>query len=123
MSYNSLKSMSVSELTQRFTEIALAQDQALLRDEVGKFNQLFDRMVAVEEELKERPEDERRALIGLYNRPDLQVRLNAAKATLAIDPSAARKILEAIEATGWQPQAGDAGMCLWALERGIFSPT
>jgi hypothetical protein len=63
------------------------------------------------------------ALMDLYGHPNMQVRLKAAKNTLAVAPQAAREQLEAIVASDWQPYAGDAGMCLWALDEGIFKPT
>jgi hypothetical protein len=52
----------------------------------------------------------------------MQVRLKAAYATLAVSPVAARAQLEAIAASGWQPQAGDAGMSILNLDRGIYKP-
>lgn len=52
--------------------------------------------------------------------PDMQVRLNAAKATLAVAPKAARQKLEDIAGSGW-PLAGDAGMSLWNLDRGVLN--
>jgi hypothetical protein len=53
---------------------------------------------------------------------DCQTRLNAAKATLSLAPKAARQQIEHIAASGHFPQAGDAGMCLWTLDQGIFNP-
>ncbi len=53
----------------------------------------------------------------------MQVRVNAAKATLAVAPQQARQMLQAIADSQWQPQAGDAGMCLWNLDRGVFVPS
>ncbi len=74
-------------------------------------------------ELKARPGDARHALVSLYQHPNLQVVLNAAKATLAVAPDAARRMIEAIAESKAYPQAGDAGMCLDNLDRGIFKPT
>jgi len=80
-------------------------------------------MEAVEEELKMREGDQRQALLQLYHHANTQVRLAAAKATLAVAPEAARRTIEAIAASRDYPQAGDAGMTLDSLERGIFKPT
>jgi hypothetical protein len=80
-------------------------------------------MQAISQELKGRSEDQRRALLSLYHHPNMQVRVKAAKATLAVAPRDARKALEEIKASGWQPQALEAGMSLWNLDRGIFKPT
>ncbi|MET0705817.1 MAG: DUF2019 domain-containing protein, partial [Tardiphaga sp.] len=46
----------------------------------------------------------------------------AAKLTLAVAPVEARAQLQAIADSKWFPQAGDAGMSLWNLERGVFKP-
>jgi len=113
---------NVAELVDRFAAICVEQNKALSEDEIGKFNRLYDQMVAVRDELKSRPGDQRRALLALFNHPDLQVRLQSAKATLAVEPQAARQMLERIQEWQRQPQAGDAGMCLWNLDRGVFVP-
>jgi hypothetical protein len=117
-----LTDLTVEELVERFTVIGVEQNKALLSDEIAKFNRLFDQMIAVESELKKRNGDQRRRLLLLFDHPDMQVRLNAAKATLAVAPHAARQMLERIKAWRRQPQAGDAGMCLINLDRGIFVP-
>jgi predicted transcriptional regulator len=114
--------MTVEQLVERFAEICVEQDQAILRDETTKFNRLYDLMRAVREELKSRPGDQRRALLALYQHQNAQVRLAAAKSTLAVAPAAAREMLQTIADSGEFPQAGDAGMCLVNLERGIFKP-
>ena len=54
--------------------------------------------------------------------PNMQVRLNAAKATLAVAPQAARQAVEAIAASTWPPQCYAARMCLAALDEGVFKP-
>jgi hypothetical protein len=77
---------------------------------------------SVESELKSRPADERSAPLPLFDYKNMQVRVKAAKATLAIAPEAARAQLEAISASGWQPQALEAGMSLWSLDDGVYKP-
>lgn len=77
----------------------------------------------VANELKRREGDERSALLRLFGHPNMQVRLQAAKKTLAVAPVEARAQLEAIAASKWFPQAGDAGMSLWNLDNGVFKPT
>jgi ParB-like chromosome segregation protein Spo0J len=118
-----LSKMSVEQLLARFADIGVAQDEALLGNEIGRFNRLFQGMQDIVQELKTRPGDQRRALLSLYTHPNMQVRLKAAKNTLAVAPTEARKLLEVISASEWQPQAGDAGMSLWNLDRGVFKPT
>ena len=118
-----LQHMTVDQLVERFTAIALAQDEALLGNEYAEFNRLFEKMEAVGQELKAREADQRRALLRLYEHPNAQVRLKAVKATLAVAPEAARRMLEAIAGSREYPQAGEAGMSLYNLDRGIFKPT
>jgi len=115
--------LTVNQLVERYIAISVNQDKALLRREHAKFNKLFDEKKAIERELKSRNGDQRQALLSLYNHPNAQVRLNAVKATLAVAPEVALRTLHAIADSREYPQAGDAGMTLDALERGIFKPT
>lgn len=114
--------MTTKDLVDRFAQIGRAQDQALLGGQIAKFNRLYDQMAEISKELKGRPGDERRALMTLYDFPNMQVRLKAAIHTLAVAPIEARGQLEAIVESKWFPQAADAGMSLWNLDRGIFKP-
>jgi cytochrome c oxidase assembly protein Cox11 len=123
MKRDDLQDMTVEQLVQQFAAIGLDQDAAIRKDNNAKFTRLFWQMEAVEEELKRRNGDERRALMQLYHHTNTQVRLAAAKATLAVAPEAARSTIETIAASRDYPQAGDAGMTLDCLDRGIFKPT
>jgi hypothetical protein len=118
-----LSAMTSEQLVQLFADLAVQQDAALLYRAQREVNRLYDKIERVKTELKSRPGDQRSALLALYNHKNMQVRVKAAKATLAIAPDAARALLEAIKASGWQPQALDAGMCLWNLETGVFKPS
>ncbi len=118
-----IQGLGTEELVNLFAKIAIQQDDALLGNEIGRFNRLFDQMAAVKNELKARPGDQRRLLCSLYDHPNAQVRLKAAVATLAVEPIAARSVLEAIASSRKFPQAGDAGMTLDGLDNGEFVPT
>lgn len=115
--------MSVDALIDRFAQIAVEQDTALLGGQIAKFNRLYDRMTEVREELKWREGDQRRALLRLFDHPNMQVRLQAARSALAVAPVEAWSQIEAIARSKWFPQAGDAGMCLSLLDDGTFKPT
>ena len=115
--------MTANQLVERFVEIAMAQEKALLMDETATFNRLFDQMQDVVRELQAREGDQRQALLTLYDHPNLQVRLKAVKNSLALAPQSGRRVLEAIANSQEYPQAGEAGMSLWNLDRGIFKPT
>jgi uncharacterized protein DUF2019 len=122
MNTDIFKDKSVGELVQGFAELCVAQDQALLYSDIPKLNRLIEQMRTVENELKIRPGDQRRALMDLYDHENAQVRLQAGQATLAVARETARKQIETIANGRKFPQAGDAGMVLDALDRGIFKP-
>src|SRR5215208_1928281 len=123
MSRTNLQAMTTEQLVQQFADIALQQDAELSANDVAAVNRLFDQLERVERELKTRAGDQRRALLPLYDHPNAQVRLKAVVATLAVAPQAAQRMLEIIANSNEYPQAGDAGMTIWALENGIFKPT
>lgn len=114
---------TVAELVARFTALGLDQYQARMRNEQKRLNHAVLQMFDVAKELKNRQGDQRSALLPLYRHPNLQVRLMAAKLTLAVAPQAAREMLQAIADSKDYPQAMDAGMSLWALEKGLSKPT
>jgi hypothetical protein len=123
MKNESLQTASVSDLTERFLVSALAQFEAELKSNIRKQNKCVEEQMAIAAELKSRPGDQRSALFALYEHSNVQVRLNAARLTFAVAPKAARDIVQAIVDSRRQPQAMDAGMCLKALDQGIFKPT
>lgn len=117
-----LSNLSVEQLVNLFVELSVEQDMALLSNAQAKVNRLYWKINAINNELKSRPGDQRLALLPLYDHKNMQVRLKAVYATMALVPKAARSRLEAIAASGWMPQAGDAGMSLINLDRGIYKP-
>ncbi|MGP0057847.1 MAG: DUF2019 domain-containing protein [Beijerinckiaceae bacterium] len=122
MSGTKLDRLTIDQLVDRFAEIGGAQDEALFNDQYAKFNRLFDKMKAVDDELRRRGRDARLALQKLYGHPNLQVRLQAAKWTLGVAPVEARRVIQQIYDWKLYPQAGDAGMCLSNLDDGTFKP-
>lgn len=118
-----LETAATNQLVERFAAICLDQAQALLYSDIAKFNRLYESMVQVREELKRRPGDERRALKALYDHENAQVRLQAARASFAVAPEAARTVIESIANSRTHPQAFDAGMTISNLESGVFKPT
>ena len=118
-----LKSATVDQLVARFVEIAVAHGQALFGGDVSEANRLYDPLQAVVSALKSRDGDQRRALVPLFQHPDFHVRVKAAKATFALEPQAARAVLEAVAAAKVPVDSGEAGMCLWNLDRGVYKPS
>jgi cytochrome c oxidase assembly protein Cox11 len=118
-----LKKLSTTELAQVFAGFAIQQYDHMLVCEVKQVNRLYHKMKAVEMELKSRPGDQRSVLMALYDHSNPNVRVKAAKATLAIAPTAARQVLETVCATCYGPEILEAGMSLTNLDRGIYKPT
>jgi hypothetical protein len=118
-----LTDMSNAALVQRFAEICVAQDEASDVGDLSKFRKLYKQESEINAELKSRGTDARLGLLRLYEHSNMQVRLEAAKATLAVAPDEARRMIEAIAGGHKMPQAGEAGMTLWNLDRGVFKPT
>jgi len=65
-----LNGMTVPQLVERFTALALGQVKAELHGETGKYNRLFRELAAIEQELKARNGDQRIALVPLFEHPN-----------------------------------------------------
>jgi Domain of unknown function (DUF2019) len=118
-----LKKLSTSELAARFRDYALQQEGAQLDGDTGKYRGLYQKMESIDAELRARGQDARRALLPLLNEQNMRVRYEAAVRLLAIVPDRARAVLEEIAKSQVMPEAGDAGMMLLNLQKGIFKPT
>jgi hypothetical protein len=118
----SLQDMSVDQLVDRFAALALEQDQAMLEENIKRVNQLFDALEDVEGALKQREGDQRRALLRLYSHKNPQVRVKAVKATLAVEPTTARRMLQAIADSREYPQSAEAASSIRYLNKGIYKP-
>jgi len=113
-----LKSLTVPQLVERFSALALGQFQAELFGKVRIYNRLYDDIVAVKDELKSRAGDQRSALVSVYTHANPQVRLLAAQWSLAVERGAARQVLQDISDRNIYPQAAYARQSLEALDRG-----
>jgi Domain of unknown function (DUF2019) len=118
-----LQKVPLRKLYERFISAAFDQHKSLVTGDHAGYNRLFEEVVAIEEELKRRGEDARRALASLFDHPKAQVRLNAAIATLAVEPEAARQALQLISDRNEYPQAPYARDMLWALDKGTYKPS
>ncbi|MDP3318010.1 MAG: DUF2019 domain-containing protein [Bosea sp. (in: a-proteobacteria)] len=123
MSRINLKPLSTNDLLLLFEKLCVEQYDALDRQEYAAFNRRYDRIQAIEDELKSRPGDQRRILMKLFGHPNMQVRLTAARANLAVDYPAARSEIQDIADSKWGPQCLDAGMTLINLDNGIYRPS
>lgn len=117
-----LSTIKTSELVSRFAKITLAQDDALLANDHRKYRRLFDAMMDVAAELRQRPGDQRRELARLFDHPNMQVRVKAAIHALAVLPEESRNQLQIIAEAHWFPQTADAIGMLRALDSGEYQP-
>jgi hypothetical protein len=92
-----LQRAALRQLYDRFIAAALEQHESMLYGDNDKYNRLYEEIIAIEKELKRRGQDEIRALASLFDHPSAQLRLNAAVATLALEPEAARQALQLTE--------------------------
>jgi hypothetical protein len=122
MSSFDFRHASSSALVDRYRQVGIAQHDAADNLENARYNRLFDEKVAIETELKSRPGDERRLVLQFYGHEVMQLRFNAARATLAVAPAEARAELERIRETKHYPQAAKAGLALEYLEEGRLVP-
>jgi hypothetical protein len=122
MNQADLAKLDVADLVQRYANLGVEDDKACMQDDTEWSTRVRRQMWAIQDELKSRPGDQRRALLALYDHPNMGVRLRAAKATLAVAPQQARTMIEWIASLNWPTHSGDAGMCLWALDKGISVP-
>jgi hypothetical protein len=114
MTRKALSALSIDELVAAFIDVALAMEKADKEWRTARYNKLFGDKLAIQNELKARPGDQRTALLALYAYPNMEVRYQAAQATSSVAQAAARQ-------SDW-PQAGPAGMALRAWDEGIWKP-
>jgi hypothetical protein len=117
-----LNKLSIDDLVGRFEKICLEQFEASMQFNSSRYNRAFDSMMAVSNELRSRPGDQRISLVSLYDHPNEQVRLKAAIHTLALVPREARGVMQKLIDDRIYPQAGDAGMLLDSLDEGRYVP-
>jgi len=116
-----LKSMSLDALLGRFEEICLVLDEVRhdpFEEGVEQGNICLEALWKVNDEIKSRGPDARRALLRFYNHPNYRVRLKAATHTYRVAQEPARRCLE--ELKKWQiPDVSlEAGMTLYAIDDG-----
>lgn len=118
-----LSVLSNDEIVRRFEQLCIEQYDAMDREELGRVNRLVWRIHALEMELKSRPGDQRRLLRRFFGHSNMQVRLSAAEANLAVDYLAARREIQDIANSKWEAQCLDAGMTLINLDNGVYRPS
>ncbi|WP_035715389.1 DUF2019 domain-containing protein [Azorhizobium doebereinerae] len=122
MAKRGFETCSTDELVALFVDLSLEMKRADDWLENGAYNRAHKKLRDVRAEMKTRPGDERHALLPLLAHPNIQVRLNAAFATLALSPDA-EAALRGIAPLGPGSQPFEARLMLEALEEGSYKPT
>ena len=103
MTEDEIRVAATEDLVVRFAELGVEQyqcgeDEAWCVDEIAndnpallRYNRLYQEMATISKELKARGPDARRQLIPLYDHPNVQVRLQAARFSYGVAREAARK--------------------------------
>lgn len=118
-----LKSMTIDQLIDLFAKNGIEQDRVIFKEQVAKYKKVFSQMAAMDAELRRRGTHARLVLTKLYEHPNMQVRLQAARLTIDISPDPARHVLEALARSGRMPRAADARGKLRDLDAGMFRPS
>lgn len=123
MSRVDLEVATIEELVAIFAAVAVNQNAALECSRNAEYNRLYRQMEKIEEQLKARGGDQRRALLPLYGHPNPTVRFKAAIATLAFAPREAREVLQLIKDRKEFPIAMNASQMLSAIDEGRYNPS
>jgi|WetSurMetagenome_2_1015567.scaffolds.fasta_scaffold1234643_1 hypothetical protein len=111
----SLAHLSTDELVDLFEQNAIEQDRVIFKEQISKYKEVFGESDAIYAEFQKRGHDALRALMRLYKSPNMQVRLQAARLTIAVAPAEAQSVLENIARFGHVPQSANARGKLEAL--------
>src|SRR5579875_3163997 len=80
-----LKKAELHELVSLFREYALKQQSVLLDSNTAAYNRLYEKMTAINDELKSRGMEARKSLLVLLDDENHRVRYAAAVKSLAVD--------------------------------------
>ncbi|WP_332119352.1 DUF2019 domain-containing protein [Azorhizobium caulinodans] len=119
---NKFTNYKTEDLVLYFVDRSMEMKRADDNMDDNAYNTADKKVRDIESELKQRPGDGRHALLPLLAHPNIQVRLNAALATLALSPEA-EAALRGIAPLGSSSQPFTARRMLAALERGTYKPT
>ncbi|HEY0235251.1 MAG TPA: DUF2019 domain-containing protein [Afipia sp.] len=107
-----LSQFTVEQLLGRFVALCLQDERAMKLAQVSVRNRLVVEISDITKELKKRPGDQRGALIGLFDHPNLQVRYHVATNLMNMIPERALREMNSIADSKIYPIAGCAGTYL-----------
>ena len=122
MKSEELETLNTEQLVEEFIRASKERGAAILDSDNRHANQMFDRMQAIDRVLRLRGKEARLALLPLLDDEDRFVRYFAANYMLGLVPDRARRVIEEIAKFKFDALCLEAGMCLYALDKGIFKP-
>jgi hypothetical protein len=122
MRQQNLSRVPIDDLIVRFAEIAKERGAAVLDLNSRRANVFYDRMKAIDDELRARGRDARLKLAPLLRDPDRFVRFYAAEKLLGLLADASRAVMEWNAKYGFDSLAADARGFLRALDAGTYKP-
>lgn len=117
-----LSELDTDTLVARFVAATKAMGLAVLDHETQTANRVFQTMWDIDQILRARGRDARLRLLPLLADKDRFVRYYTAKKLLGVVPDRARAVIEGVAEPKYDALSLDAGMCLYALDEGIFRP-
>ena len=118
-----LDKLTTNELVARFASLSEQQYPLILTDEIKKYNRLVDKQAEIDKELRRRGIAARLELTKLFNHPNIQVRLIAARHSIGVAREPALNMLRQIMKEDFGPFRLSAGMTVALVEDGTINPT
>jgi hypothetical protein len=118
MTKKSFEHMTIQELIAAYEQIVLEQDQSFRFEKNTKFNKEFKIRVAIVEQLRSRPGDQREALAPLLDRREPWMRICVAEDTYSLDPERSRKYMQTVADYRFDPYKGRAASSLGLWDMG-----
>lgn len=118
-----LDKLTTGELIANFTSLSERQYPLLLNDETAKYNLLVRKQVEIDKELRSRGTEARLELTKLFDHPNIQVRLIAARHSIGVAREPALNVLRQIMKEDFGPFRLSAGMTVALVEDGTITPT
>jgi len=117
-----LQHLQDADLVERFRQLALDKSRYLIESNTQPLRRNFDDMKAIEQDLRRRGPESRKALSVLLDDTDMRVRYEAAIRLLAVVPDKAFATVQAIAKRHLMPVSAEAAIFLDGLESGEYKP-
>ncbi len=118
-----IDNLANEKLIALFASSSEQQYNMIIDDDIKKYNLLVEKQDEIVKELRKRGLEARLELTKLFNHPNIQVRLNAARRSIGVAREPALNVLRQIMKEDFGPFRLDAGMTVALVEDGTVTPT